>query len=82
MSEKENTTKAPATTTNINKKSKGSDWNVNRCKKFAKRFNSESDWGSGHPSSFKAASSNGWLKECKNSFGENEKNAGSAINAA
>lgn len=46
------------------KKDKKKPWTIERCLKFARRYPNEEAWKQGAPSSYKAASSHGWLKEC------------------
>jgi len=46
------------------KKATKQPWTVERCKKNARRFATADDWKHGAPSSYKAAESKGWIKEC------------------
>ena len=48
----------------INKKRDKKVWTLQRCKKAAGRYNSEEAWKIGSPSSYKAAASHKWVKEC------------------
>jgi hypothetical protein len=43
---------------------RGSKWNLNRCKKYARRFPNEEEWKKGAPSSYKAAAAKGWIRDC------------------
>jgi len=38
-------------------------WSLARCKKVANRFQSESAWAKGAPSSYKSAKHHGWVTE-------------------
>lgn len=38
-------------------------WTLARCRKVANRFNSESEWAKGAPSSYKSAQAHGWAQE-------------------
>ena len=55
--------KAPSVSMADTKKKKDK-WTVGRCQRVAKRFASVQEWEFGAPSSFKAATSKGWIKEC------------------
>ena len=39
-------------------------WSEKRCLKYAKKYDSLSEWKKGHQSSYKAAESHGWIKAC------------------
>ena len=39
-------------------------WSESRCLKYAKKFDSLSEWKKGHQSSYKAAESHNWIKSC------------------
>ena len=39
-------------------------WVIADCKKFAGRYDNEQDWKAGSPSSYKAAVSHNWVKDC------------------
>jgi hypothetical protein len=43
---------------------KKSHWTLERCQKFARRFNSEAEWALGSPSSYKSAQAHGWVTLC------------------
>ncbi len=43
---------------------KKSAWTLDRCKKFASRFKSESEWAEGAPASYKSATAHGWIAQC------------------
>lgn len=45
-------------------KEKKSPWTESRCLRAAHRFSTVAAWQEGAPSSFKAATSRGWLKAC------------------
>ncbi len=40
------------------------NWTIQRAKRCARRFNSVEEWSKGHPSSYKAATAHGWLRDC------------------
>ncbi len=46
------------------RESKGSRWTLEACMKAAKRFDSVEAWSKGFPSSYKAAVSRGYDKQC------------------
>lgn len=41
-----------------------SSWTLEKCKKFARRFKSETEWAQGSPSSYKSAQAHGWVAQC------------------
>ena len=41
-----------------------SKWTLDKCKKFAGRFKSESEWSMGSPASYKSAQAHGWVAQC------------------
>jgi hypothetical protein len=43
---------------------KKSLWTLDRCKKYARRFSTESDWAAGAPASYKSAQAHGWIAQC------------------
>jgi hypothetical protein len=43
---------------------RGSQWTLERCRKYARRFKTEAEWMAGNPSSYKAAAHWGWVKAC------------------
>ncbi len=54
------------------KKKVKQEWSLSRCKKFARRYTNAQEWEAGSPSSFKAATANGWMSECKTLFKKSE----------
>ena len=50
------------------RKPKKAEWTLSRVINRAKRFDSVESWASGAPSSFKAASSHGWIEKCQGFF--------------
>lgn len=40
------------------------EWTIQACKKAAGRFTTEEQWAEGAPSSYKVATSRGWINEC------------------
>lgn len=61
--------KAPAAAAK-REKTKKSPWTEARCMKAARRFTTATEWESGAPSSFKAATARGWLKDCTAHMGK------------
>jgi hypothetical protein len=41
-----------------------SKWSLERCQKYAHRFQNEAAWQNGNPSSYKAAKAHGWVAQC------------------
>ena len=41
-----------------------SKWSLERCEKYAHRFQNEAAWENGNPSSYKAAKAHGWVAQC------------------
>lgn len=39
-------------------------WTLERCKRYARRFTSETVWASASPASYKAAVAHGWRDQC------------------
>ena len=39
-------------------------WTEKRCLKYAKKYDSLTEWKKGHQSSYKAAESHNWIKAC------------------
>ena len=77
MSDKHNSEEAPQSSAPAYKKDKRikQPWTLKRCLKAARRFSNEEDWKQGAPSSYKAAHSHGWVKECFAAFRQPEGHA-------
>lgn len=39
-------------------------WTLDRCKRYARRFTTETVWASSSPASYKAAVAHGWRDQC------------------
>lgn len=50
-------------------------WTLQRCLKAARRFATEEEWRQGAPSSYKAAHSHGWVKDCFAAFRKPQEHA-------
>lgn len=57
--------KKPAKGAAATREEKKQAWTIERCRKAAGRFDTLEAWKLGAPSSFKSASSKGWLKDCE-----------------
>ena len=43
---------------------RGSQWTLERCRKYARRYTSEAEWVAGSPASYKAATYWNWVEQC------------------
>lgn len=43
---------------------RGSQWTLERCRKYARRYKSETEWIAGSPASYKAATYWNWVEQC------------------
>jgi len=48
----------------LNREKRESKWSLERCMKFAKRFDTVEQWAKGTPSCYKAAVAHGWDIQC------------------
>jgi len=69
----EKTTTAEETGPGANKVKKGSQWTFEKIAKFARRFSSEAEWQSSHPSSYKSTVAHGWMNDAKKLFRPTER---------
>jgi hypothetical protein len=48
----------------VTRAKKKSNWTLDRCKKYARRFKTELEWAEGAPASYKSAQAHGWVAQC------------------
>lgn len=47
------------------KKTEKVRWTLQRCQKYARRFETEAAWAAGAPASYKSAVAHGWADQCR-----------------